>query len=103
MFKSVVVSPDVKADVKGIKEQEQQQIFLVAKRNNISEENKSHKDKGEGEDARISPQDKRDHSKGVEVVEDGPSISNGYTERVYSYLQRDGRQSPVWRAAPAAE
>uniref|UniRef100_A0A915HYV2 Uncharacterized protein n=1 Tax=Romanomermis culicivorax TaxID=13658 RepID=A0A915HYV2_ROMCU len=64
MFKSDVVS----SDVKGIKEQEQQQISLVAKRYHISEENKSHKDEERGEDARISLEDERQHSKGVEAV-----------------------------------
>uniref|UniRef100_A0A915L852 Uncharacterized protein n=1 Tax=Romanomermis culicivorax TaxID=13658 RepID=A0A915L852_ROMCU len=47
-----------------LKEQEQQQISLVAKRNNIFEANKSHKDEERGEGAQISCEDKREHSKG---------------------------------------
>uniref|UniRef100_A0A915ITV4 Uncharacterized protein n=1 Tax=Romanomermis culicivorax TaxID=13658 RepID=A0A915ITV4_ROMCU len=64
MFKSDVVS----SDVKGTKEQEQQQISLVAERSNISEENKSHKEEDKGGDARISHQDEKKKSKRVEAV-----------------------------------
>uniref|UniRef100_A0A915L3W8 Uncharacterized protein n=1 Tax=Romanomermis culicivorax TaxID=13658 RepID=A0A915L3W8_ROMCU len=62
MFKSDVIS----SDVKRIKKQEQQQISLVAEKNNDVDENKSHKE--EREDAQISPEDEREQSEGVEAM-----------------------------------
>uniref|UniRef100_A0A915K0E6 Myosin heavy chain n=1 Tax=Romanomermis culicivorax TaxID=13658 RepID=A0A915K0E6_ROMCU len=48
--------------------EEQKEMGIRQLRSNTSEENKSHKDEDKGEDARISPEDKREQSKGVEAV-----------------------------------